>query len=214
MSDQFELYDLITAKQSGGLDKFTGIELTDIILVVDAHKLKLAKTGMSRVGTVGFDIESNPTFIKGQKSKGPHLIQLATKSHVYLFHHSYLEGMKYAIEVLADKGITKLGVGIGGDRKALREKYNQDLVNCIDLGNVTKPLVKAKGIRFGVQSLVATFLNNRLSKSKRVQLSNWALLPYSDSQLLYAANDAYSLIKVWDEVSNKLITAEKRLENK
>jgi len=214
MSDQFEPYNLITEKQSGGLDKFIGIELTDIILVVDSHKLKLAKTGMSRVGILGFDIESNPTFNKGQKSKGPHLIQLATKSHVYLFHHSYLEGMKYAIGVLADKEITKLGVGIGGDRKALRAKYKQDLVNCIDLGNVTKPLVKAKGIRFGVQSLVATFLNNRLSKSKRVQLSNWALLPYSDSQLLYAANDAYSLVKVWDEVSNKLITAEKRLENK
>ena len=34
---------------------------------------------------IGFDTESKPTFVKGEASTGPHLVQLATDTHVYLF---------------------------------------------------------------------------------------------------------------------------------
>jgi hypothetical protein len=34
---------------------------------------------------IGFDTESKPTFRKGEVSTGPHLVQLATDAHVFLF---------------------------------------------------------------------------------------------------------------------------------
>lgn len=34
---------------------------------------------------IGFDTESKPTFLKGEESTWPHLVQLATDERAYLF---------------------------------------------------------------------------------------------------------------------------------
>ena len=44
-------------------------------------------------------------------------------------------------------------------------------------------------------------LKARFQKSKRVSTSNWANAQLSDSQLLYAANDAYGAICVLDALN-------------
>ncbi|MFY7980454.1 MAG: 3'-5' exonuclease domain-containing protein 2, partial [Limnohabitans sp.] len=44
---------------------------------------------------------------------------------------------------------------------------------------------------------VAVLFNQRFIKSKKAATSNWANARLSDAQLVYAANDAYAAIRVW-----------------
>ena len=50
----------------------------------------------------------------------------------------------------------------------------------------------------GVKGAVAVLFNQRFQKSKKAATSNWANPHLSDSQLIYAANDAYAAYRVWE----------------
>jgi ribonuclease D len=49
----------------------------------------------------------------------------------------------------------------------------------------------------GVKGAVAVLFNQRFIKSKKAATSNWANVRLSEAQLVYAANDAYAAIRVW-----------------
>jgi ribonuclease D len=49
----------------------------------------------------------------------------------------------------------------------------------------------------GVKGAVAVLFNQRFMKSKKAATSNWANARLTESQLVYAANDAYAAIRVW-----------------
>ena len=55
----------------------------------------------------------------------------------------------------------------------------------------------------GAKSGVPILFNRKLQKSKSVTTSNWAATKLSSSQLLYAANDAYSALLVWQELQKR-----------
>jgi ribonuclease D len=48
----------------------------------------------------------------------------------------------------------------------------------------------------GVRAAVAIVLNQKFHKSKKVTTSNWAAPQLTESQLIYAANDAFGALKV------------------
>jgi ribonuclease D len=50
----------------------------------------------------------------------------------------------------------------------------------------------------GVKGAVAVLFNQRFMKSKKAATSNWANAHLTESQLVYAANDAYAAIRVWE----------------
>ena len=50
----------------------------------------------------------------------------------------------------------------------------------------------------GVKGAVAVLFNQRFMKSKKAATSNWANDTLTESQLLYASNDAYAAMRVWD----------------
>jgi ribonuclease D len=205
--EQAGQFTMITAKQSSGLELFDRMEVSDITLVIDNATLILARKHLSVTTVLGFDTESKPIFVKGHKCKGPHLIQLATLDQAFLFHHTYTEGMDYALEILGSSVVKKIGAGLGGDRKLLFKKYQCDLVNTIDLSSIVQPLCDwsdTRRGRFGPQSLAATFLNKKLSKPKRAQFSNWAIMPFSESQIRYAGNDAYVVLYIWKQLEGKI----------
>jgi ribonuclease D len=52
----------------------------------------------------------------------------------------------------------------------------------------------------GVKAAVAVLFHQRFQKSKKAATSNWANARLSESQLVYAANDAYAAIKVWQKL--------------
>ncbi|MDP2257642.1 MAG: 3'-5' exonuclease domain-containing protein 2, partial [Polaromonas sp.] len=45
---------------------------------------------------------------------------------------------------------------------------------------------------------VAVMFNKRFIKSRKATTSNWANLRLTDAQLVYAANDAYAALRVFE----------------
>ena len=49
----------------------------------------------------------------------------------------------------------------------------------------------------GVRGAVAVLFNRRFIKSKKAATSNWANTQLNEAQLVYAANDAYAALRVY-----------------
>jgi ribonuclease D len=50
----------------------------------------------------------------------------------------------------------------------------------------------------GVKAAVAVMYQRRFIKSKKAATSNWAARQLSEAQLVYAANDAWAALKVYE----------------
>jgi ribonuclease D len=50
----------------------------------------------------------------------------------------------------------------------------------------------------GVRAAIGLVLNQNFRKSKSITTTNWSLRELSPAQLLYAANDAYAALKVYE----------------
>ena len=179
---------------------FTGLDRAAITIVNDETALAHAKAALADVEAVGFDTESKPTFIKGEVSQGPHLIQLSTMSQVFLFPATFALGLAFAIEVVANGRIEKIGFGLKDDKTLFRKKYGVELVAAVDLAKKLIPLSQQKQ-QVGARAAVAMVLGMRLSKS--AQQSNWANARLTEQQIHYAANDAYSAICICNKLRDE-----------
>lgn len=177
------------------LPVFRGISLGDITLVDSVEKVATALASLLSSQVVGFDTESKPTFRKGEVSTGPHLVQLATDKHVFLFPVSFMENHAALKQILAARNVLKVGFGLGNDRSALRSRLDIELDNVLDLGEV----LRGSGHRgtVGAKVAVAHYFGEKLIKSKRVGTSNWASRRLDERQMLYAANDAHVALKIY-----------------
>src|SRR5512145_691045 len=70
------------------LPPYPGIALENVTLVVSDAQAADALETLMAAEVIGFDTESKPTFLKGEVSTGPHLVQLATDRRTYLFQLS------------------------------------------------------------------------------------------------------------------------------
>jgi ribonuclease D len=143
----------------------------------------------------GFDTESKPTFKVGEQSDGPHILQLATPERAWVFQLHEPECRAVAADLLARGGIAKAGFGLGDDRKRIVHKLGIEPQGILELNTV----FHQRGYRkdMGVKGAVAVLFNQRFIKSKKAATSNWANARLSEAQLVYAANDAYAAIRVW-----------------
>ena len=66
-------------------------------------------------------------------------------------------------------------------------------------------LVKGVGYKdaVGLKAAVAIVLGEHISKSKRISTSNWAAENLSAAQLLYAANDAFACLRVYQALHQR-----------
>lgn len=183
------------ALQAAELPLYPGITLADITLVSTEAQAAAARTALLAADAIGFDTESKPTFNKGEISTGPHLVQLATDRHAWLFPTSLAQGVATLKAVLESAQVKKIGFGLGNDRSALRARLGIELNDLLDLGEV----LRGPGHRgtVGAKMAVAHFFGQRLQKSKKVGTSNWATPRLSDRQMLYAANDAHVALRVF-----------------
>jgi RNA polymerase sigma factor for flagellar operon FliA len=177
------------------LPAYPGIALADVRLVDSDARCCEAFDALIAAEVIGFDTESKPTFRKGEVSTGPHLVQLATEQHVYLFQISQLSNVAALKEILESRRVLKAGFGLGNDRSALQSRLGIALDNLLDLGEV----LRGPGHRgtVGAKVAVAHFFGQKLQKSKQTSTSNWAARPLSDRQLLYAANDARVALRIY-----------------
>jgi ribonuclease D len=178
------------------LPPFERLGLDRITLVNTGQQAQRAHDALMTARAWGFDTESKPTFRVGEASDGPHVLQLSTGEHAWVFQLHDPECRAIAADLLAHEGIAKAGFGLGDDRKRILQKLGVEPADVLELNSI----FKAQGYRkeMGVKGAVAVLFHQRFQKSKKAATSNWANLHLSESQLIYAANDAYAAYRVWE----------------
>lgn len=177
------------------LAPFAGLGLESIFVVTNRRQARLALEELMRTGAVGFDTESKPTFRKGEKSEGPHVLQFSTLDKAFIFQSCCAETHPVIIELLRANNLAKIGFGLGGDLHQIAERFGLRPAAIVDLDRSFKKLGYRNAV--GAKSAVAMLFKRKLLKSKSVTTSNWAMRDLSERQLLYAANDAYAAIQVY-----------------
>ena len=178
------------------LPPFERLSLDRITLVNTGKQAQRAHDALIAARAWGFDTESKPTFKVGERSDGPHVLQLSTHERAWVFQLHDPECRAVAADLLSRQGMAKAGFGLGDDRKRIIEKLGVEPAEILELNTV----FRAQGYRkdMGVKGAVAVLFNQRFQKSKKAATSNWASERLSESQLVYAANDAYAAYRVWD----------------
>ena len=181
------------------LPPYVGIQFADVRMVKSERDCAEALSALLAMNVLGFDTESKPTFLKGEASTGPHLVQLATDDVAYLFQIGTapaLAAPTLAVlkAVLESAHILKVGFGLQDDVKRLRAKLGIETGNVLDLANALR---KNERNTLGAKSAVARFFGQALQKSKKITTTNWALPRLSEKQILYAADDAHVALKIY-----------------
>ena len=181
------------------LPPFERLGLDRITLVSTGAQAQEAKAQLRNAAAWGFDTESKPTFRVGEQSDGPHILQLSTAERAWVFKLHEGACRDVAAELLALAGIVKAGFGLGDDRKRIVQKLGIEPQGILELNTV----FHQRGYRkdMGVKGAVAVLFNERFIKSKKAATSNWANARLSESQLVYAANDAYAAYRVWQALA-------------
>lgn len=178
------------------LPVFDRLGLDQITLVSTGAQAREAATALVNAPAWGFDTESKPTFRVGEVSDGPHILQLSTSERAWVFQLHDPACSAVAAELLALPGYIKAGFGLGDDRKRIIAKLGVQPMGVLELNSV----FLERGYRkdMGVKGAVAVLFNQRFIKSKKAATSNWANPRLSEAQLVYAANDAYAAIRVFE----------------
>jgi RNA polymerase sigma factor for flagellar operon FliA len=182
------------AEQEELLPPYDGIRLDDVRIVKTDRDTADALAVLLRADVLGFDTESKPTFLKGEVSTGPHLVQLATDEAAYLFQIGAAPAVELLKAVLESDAILKVGFGLSDDVKRLRAKLGIEARHVLDLSTALR---RGERNTLGAKTAVARYFGQRLQKSKRITTTNWALPRLSEKQILYAADDAHVALRIY-----------------
>ena len=168
----------------------------DIEILTSKDNIQAAINDLKNYDLIGFDTETKPTFVRGPLNP-PSIMQLACDDKVYIFQFDNDETFKQLSLILSNKNITKCGVSVDRDLIELMYLSPFDPISFVDLGNVAR---ENEIPHHGLRGLVAMFLKHRISKGS--QTSDWSKISLSDSQISYAATDAWvslELFKIFDK---------------
>ena len=168
----------------------------DIEILSSKDNIHAAINDLKNYDLIGFDTETKPTFVKGPLNP-PSIMQLACDDKVYIFQFDNDEIFKQLSLILSNKNITKCGVSVDRDLIELMYLSPFDPISFVDLGNVAR---ENEIPHHGLRGLVAMFLKHRISKGS--QTSDWSRISLSDSQISYAATDAWvslELFKIFEK---------------
>ena len=148
---------------------------------------------------IGFDTETRPTFRKGKMNKVS-LLQLSVDHEVYLIRIRKTGFPDKLKEIFENPEIVKTGVAIRDDIKKLNELRPFKAEGFVELQDYS--------CHFGIESnslrkLAAIVLGFRISKSQ--QTSNWEAPRLDDSQIKYAAMDAWASREIYLKLRNSAI---------
>ena len=178
------------------LEPFDRLGLGEIQVVSTPAHAAAALAELAGAAVLGFDTESKPTFAKNEASDGPHIVQLSTVHKAWIFQLQDAECRHAVAALLESPSIIKVGFGLGDDRRRITSKLGVDLQGVLDLNTV----FREQGFRkdMGVRGAVAVLFNRRFIKSRKATTSNWANPRLTEAQIIYAANDAYAAMRVFE----------------
>ncbi len=165
------------------------------VILVDDSMLDQAVHDLLKERYLGFDTESKPTFLKGQKSNGISIIQISSPIKCYIFQMRNISNAEVLGKIVGHQKIIKIGVGLKDDLKQLRNDYQFHPTAFVDLGTIFRAFGRKNSI--GSKQLVALVLGKKLRKSKSATTSNWSTEKLSPLQINYASDDAFSSVDVY-----------------
>ncbi|MAD40971.1 MAG: hypothetical protein CL623_01075 [Arcobacter sp.] len=171
-------------------------------IIKDEEGLNEAVLDLSTSKILGFDTEQKPIFQKGVPPSPIAIIQMSNATDCYLFQVHLIRNIKPLLNILTNRNIVKVGIGLNGDNSALYQEFRIRPKCCIDFGSLFKSKM-AYPNDIGAKKSVLLFLNKNLQKSKRISRSNWENVNLTDIQVKYASEDASC---VYDVFCNMLIT--------
>jgi ribonuclease D len=157
-----------------------------IHLPTSADEIYEAVSTLAREEILGFDIETRPSFRRGQHFK-PSLIQLAGEHGVYLFQLALIDRHARAplYHLLELSSPLKVGVAVRRDLSDLQRLFHFNPGGFVDIGDIASSQGYTKT---GLRNLAGMLLGCRISKG--AQVTNWARRDLTTAQILYAATDA------------------------
>ena len=142
---------------------------------------------------VGVDTETRPSFKKGMTHKVA-LLQIATSDTCFLFRLNRI-GMPESLQDFLMSDTLKIGLSLKDDFMVLRRRkdVHAEEGNWIELQDYVK--------RFGIedqslQKIYANLFGKKISKSQR--LTNWEAETLTESQMKYAATDAWACVEIYN----------------
>lgn len=166
-----------------------------ISVITDRQELGPALKEIAKHPIIGFDTETKPVFVKGQRHRVA-LMQLAVATHVYLVRIKSTGLVPELISLLEDNKVLKAGVGIRDDIKALQHLQQFTPGGFVELAEMSRQA----GLEVeSVKKLTALLLGFRISKG--AQTSNWEAEQLDARQISYAATDAWVCLQIHDVLS-------------
>jgi ribonuclease D len=181
------------------LEPFVGLTLERIHVPTTKEEFASATAEIKAAGIVGFDTESKPTFVVGDVSEGPHVVQFALHDKAYLFQLHRTDGMPYLLELLQSEQLLKVGFGLKSDRGNILAKLGVHFGGVVDLNTVFS--MDGYHKEMGVRAAVGLVLKQRFAKPRNVTTTNWSQPQLTPQQMRYAANDAYAALKVLEALN-------------
>ena len=142
---------------------------------------------------VGVDTETRPSFKRGTTHKVA-LLQIASTDTCFLFRLNRI-GMPESLQKFLVNNILKIGLSLKDDFMMLRKRkdVHAEEGNWIELQDYVG--------RFGIedrslQKIYANLFGQKISKSQR--LSNWEAETLTESQMKYAATDAWACVEIYN----------------
>jgi len=167
-----------------------------IEVVQEASKLLRALAEIKEHGTAGFDTETRPAFVKGQRYRVA-LMQLALPHKVFLVRVQATGLTPELIDYLQDKDHLKVGLALRDDLVALQRLRRFKPEGFLELTHLTRQAGYQAG---SIKKLTALLLGFRISKS--AQTSNWEAPTLTQKQLQYAATDAWVCLEMYRKLAN------------
>ena len=167
----------------------------EIKVIDNVSELSSIVSYLKSFKVLGFDTETRPAFKKGERHQVA-LLQLATDETAFLFRLNKIGLPTGIINILSDENITKTGVAIHDDIKALQRHINFTPAGFVELQTYVS---KFGIVDNGLKKLTCNLLGFRISKKAR--LSNWEDEVYSDEQKKYAATDAWVSFEIYNILS-------------
>lgn len=165
-----------------------------IIVVLSEVEAEKAVNYLLSMPILGVDTETRPSFKRGVVHRVA-LLQVSSHDTCFLFRLNHI-GITSAIKrLLEDTSVPKIGLSLNDDLTMLRRTADFTPGNFIDLQRHVKEI----GVEdLSLQKLYANFFGQKISKTQR--LTNWEADVLNDKQKLYAATDAWTCIKLYEEL--------------
>ena len=186
------LYDKFDKKKIADLPRayFEG----KIVVVVSESEAERAVDYLLSQDIIGIDTETRPSFRRGTLYKVA-LLQVSSRDVCFLFRLNHIKMCALVKRLLEDTTVLKVGLSLHDDVTALNKLEKFTPGNFFDIQDHVSEI----GIEdLSLQKIYANLFGGKISKSQR--LTNWEADILSDGQKVYAATDAWSCIKIYEEL--------------